>query len=206
VIDETQPEVESDLRRRAAWLLAMLAVAAVLVVIVMTVLIGGGDKKHNGGATAPLDSAIENSPSTHQPPSTGPSTASSPSSPSNASSPSSRSSPPSGQKSCPTSKICALDGDVGNGIAAINAYRTSHGQPAVTGSVSQKAQTCALHNGNGCSGGWAETELSKPDGTKAVQKILRFGKLLDSHLKTVDVGWAYDPGAKEYYFAIIRND
>jgi hypothetical protein len=99
-----------------------------------------------------------------------------------------------------------LAGDVGNGVDAINAYRTDHGQPAVPGRVSTQAQQCALNNGNGCSGGWAETELAKPNGRAAVQKILAFGRLLDPQLKTIEVGWAYDPGAKLYYFAIVRND
>ena len=31
-----------------------------------------------------------------------------------------------------------------------------------------------------------------------------FGKLL-SDMKSIEVGWAYDPGAKQYYFAIIRK-
>jgi hypothetical protein len=70
--------------------------------------------------------------------------------------------------------------------------------------VSPQAQQCAFHNGNGCSGGWAETELPKADGPAAVQKILPFAHLLDP-MKNFEVGWAYDPGAKLYYFAIIRN-
>jgi hypothetical protein len=90
-------------------------------------------------------------------------------------------------------------------VAAINAYRTHHGLPAITGGVSNKAQTCAMNNGNGCSGGWAETQLGKPDGATAVTKILPFGRLLDPKIKVIDVGWAYDPGAKQYYFAIIRK-
>jgi hypothetical protein len=99
-----------------------------------------------------------------------------------------------------------LDGDAGNGIAAINAYRTQHGLAAVSGAVSPAAQQCAVNNGNDCSGGWAETELPQPDGAAAVQKILPFAHLLDTQITSVDVGWAYDPGAKLYYFAIIRND
>jgi len=75
----------------------------------------------------------------------------------------------------------------------------------VPGAVSQDAQQCAVHNGSGCSGGWAETELAKADGPAAVQKILPFAHLLDSDVKKFEVGWAYDPGAKLYYFAIIRK-
>jgi hypothetical protein len=98
-----------------------------------------------------------------------------------------------------------LGGDPGNGIAAINDYRTQHGQDAVVGRVSTQAQQCALHNGSGCSGGWAETQLGTLDGAAAVQKILPFAHLLEP-MKSFTVGWAYDPGAKQYYFAIVRLD
>jgi hypothetical protein len=215
VIDETEPEAESDLRRRAAWLFAMLALVVVLVVVILTKVVGGNGgshQSHNG--PAPLDSYVNGqtgrstSSTAHQQSSpdsgTGSSSAGGGSS---SSSTGSGSSPPAGgAASCPSSKTCVLDGDVGNGIDAINAYRTAHGQSAVDGSVTPKAQTCAQHNGNGCTGGWAETELSKPDGEKAVTKILKYGKLLDPKLKDFEVGWAYDPGAKMYYFAIVRND
>jgi hypothetical protein len=39
----------------------------------------------------------------------------------------------------------------------------------------------------------------------AVQKILQFGRLLNP-MKRIEIGWAYDPGAKQYYFAIIRDE
>ena len=110
------------------------------------------------------------------------------------------------QASCPGAASCILAGDVGNGIQAINDYRTQHGQQAVAGTVSTQAQTCAVNSGNGCSGGWAWTELADPNGQQAVQKILPFAHLLDPHMKEIQVGWAYDPSAKQYYFAIIRID
>lgn len=206
MLDETPPEVESDLRRRAAWLLGMLAVVVALLLFVMTQVLGGGGSNDNSnGGPRPLDSYVNGPTSRHT--SSRPATHS-------ASHPSTRASattgapstPPAGTTSCPTQSTCVLDGDVGQGVAAINAYRSTHGQPAVSGSVGTQAQQCALHNGNGCSGGWAETEVAKPDGNQAVQKILPFGKLLDPNLKTFEVGWAYDPRAKLYYFAIIRND
>jgi hypothetical protein len=108
--------------------------------------------------------------------------------------------------SCPTDQTCILDGDIGNAVEAINAYRTAHGQSAVPGAVSAQAQDCALHNGSGCSGGWAETELSTPDANEAVKKMTAFADWLDPHLSSIEVGWAYDPHAKLYYFAIVRND
>jgi hypothetical protein len=199
VVYDGEPEVESDLRRRAAWLLVMLAVVAILFIVVVTALAStdGGGKDADG--PGPLDNAISSSHSRtsashHKPTKT--STAHSTHS----------SAPATGQTKCPTSQTCILAGDIGNGIQAVNDYRMQHGHPAVPGEVSAEAQTCAVHNGNGCSGGWSETELATPDGAEAVQKILKFAKLLDPHLTTFEVGWAYDPGAKLYYFAIIRND
>lgn len=183
----------------------MLAVVAVLFVVVMTTLIN--TDHHGSGAdntAGALDSAATSQPATTKP---GPSHSTSPNPPKTAThTKASTSAPPTGTTTCPTQETCVLQGDLGNGVAAINDYRTQHGLPAVPGDVSEKAQTCAVHNGNGCSGGWAETELSMPDGAKAVQKILPFAHLQDSQLKSVEVGWAYDPSAKLYYFAIIRND
>lgn len=209
MVDDTNPGADSDLRRRAAWLLAMLVVVAVLFVVVMTTLIntgsGGGGSDDTRGAldnaatkasTKPSTTPVGHSSSRHS---------TSPASPPGTGSPTSPV-PTGGATGCPTQQTCVLQGDVGGGVAAINDYRTQHGLPAVAGSVSAQAQTCAVHNGNGCRGGWAETELATPDGAQAVQKILPFAHLTETQLKSVEVGWAYDPSAKLYYFAIIRND
>lgn len=205
MLDETPPEVESDLRRRAAWLLGMLAVVVALLLFVMTQVLGGGSSNNKGnGGPRPLDSYVNGQTSRHASSTPPTHSASHPST--RASATTSASTPPVGGTSCPTQTTCVLTGDVGQGVAAVNAYRSTHGQPAVPGSVGPEAQQCALHNGNGCSGGWAETELAKPDGTQAVQKIQSFGHLLDPNTKSFEVGWAYDPGAKLYYFAIIRHD
>jgi hypothetical protein len=205
VVDDRGTETDSDLRRRAAWLLGMLAVVAVLFVLVMTQVLGSGDKKSGDNGPGALDSAVAaqtDSPSSGS----GSTRASSPARTAPTSKAAGSSSATRGRTTCPGRQTCILDGDVGNGIDAINAYRTEHGQPAVPGRVSTQAQKCAVRNGNGCSGGWAETEVAKPNGRLAVQKILEFGRLLDPNVKTFEVGWAYDPGAKLYYFAIIRND
>ena len=205
MVEGNGTEGDSDLRRRAAWLLGMLAIVAVLFVVVMTQLVGtGSDAKKNGGPGA-LDSAVASHP-------TSSSAASASSGPGRTEAAHASTTPPSsgGNPSavhglkCPTKQTCVLDGDPGNGIAAVNDYRTQNGKDAVVGRVSAKAQQCALNNGNGCSGGWAETELAKLDGPAAVQKILPFAHLL-SDMKGFAVGWAYDPGAKLYYFAIIRS-
>jgi hypothetical protein len=176
----------------------MLAVVAILLVIVMSQLMSSGGDSSAGNGPGALDSAVG-------PPPSHSSARTSRAVPARTSAaPTTSTSPAAGRLRCPTSQTCVLDGDPGNGIAAINLYRTQHGKDAVPGRVSTKAQQCALANGSGCSGGWAETELARADGAAAVQKILPFAHLLDS-MSGFDVGWAYDPGAKLYYFAVIRN-
>ena len=197
-------EPETDLRRRAAWLLGMLAIVAVLIVVVMSQLVGTDKGSKGDPGPRDLDSAVGQHPTTSTPPSsTTPTRRHSPS-PSDSQPPGTSGSSPVHGKKCPTKQTCALDGDPGGGIAAINDYRTQHGKDAVVGRPGSKAQDCALHNGSGCTGGWAETEVPKLDGAAAVQKILPFAHLLND-MKDFEIGWAYDPGAKMYYFAIVRN-
>jgi hypothetical protein len=206
VVDDSSPEVESDLRRRAAWLLVMLAIVAVLLVVVISAVADkGGDDNSNNAGPGPLDSAAttpSSSTSGHQ---SGRPRRHHPGSGSDGTN-SSTSTVPVGQLSCPTPEPCILDGDVGSSIQAINDFRIAHGLAAVPGSVSTQAQTCALNNGTGCSGGWAETLLSHPDGAEAVQKIEQYAHFEDPNMTSVEVGWAYDPGTRTYYFAIVRND
>jgi hypothetical protein len=214
VVDESDPELESDLRRRAAWLLVMLAIVAVLLIVVISALVNTNTSSGHGHSGAgPLDPAALSPGGTptsaHHTAASAHHTAASAHDtkhqhhPSGAP-PTTRPGP--GHTSCPTAQTCVVQGDVGNAIQAINDYRTQHRLPAVPGSVSTAAQACAVHNGNGCSGGWAETELADPDGREAVQKILPFAHLDDPNMTSVQVGWAYDPGAQLYYFAIVRND
>jgi hypothetical protein len=42
----------------------------------------------------------------------------------------------------------------------------------------------------------------------AVQQIAHIGRsgLLDAHMSSFEIGWAYDPGAHQYFFALIHND
>jgi hypothetical protein len=210
VVDDSTPEVESDLRRRAAWLLVMLAIVAVLLIVVISAVAGGGnDKPDNNAGPGPLDSAATTASSSpngqhsshsrgHHPGRQHPGTGTAASS--------TVSTVPAGQLTCPTPAPCIIDGDVGNSIQAINDFRVAHGLAPVPGSVSPQAQTCAVNNGNGCTGGWAETLLSHPDGAEAVQKIQQFAHFDDPNMTSIEVGWAYDPGARLYYFAIVRND
>jgi hypothetical protein len=193
---------ESDLRRRAAVLLVTLAVAAVLVVFVMVKLLdNSGNANGSTGAAAP-DDTLSAAPTTSAH-SARPSTRSG--SPSTTAGTGATSTGPA-TASCPTDAPCVLQGDAAKAIQAVNAYRTQNGRKAVPGTVSAGAQKCALSDGSRCSGGWAETYLDKLDGTAAVNKIAKLGKLLDPQLKSFEVGWAYRPEAKTYYLAVIRTD
>jgi hypothetical protein len=196
------PEVESDLRRRAVWLLIMIAVVAVLLVIVISAVAKTSGGGNNNAGPRPLDSAA--STSTSQPTTSHHPRRHSSTTPRAHTQSSSSSAPRTGTTSCPTAQTCVLDGDIGNASQAINAFRAQHGQPAVPVSVSAPAQTCAVNDGNGCTGSWAETYLADPDGQQAVQKIEQFAHLLDPSIKSIGIGWAYDPQAKQYNFAVVR--
>ncbi|MGI8678814.1 MAG: hypothetical protein ACR2LX_09040 [Jatrophihabitans sp.] len=203
--DDPPESVESDIRRRAAWLLAMLVlVAALLVTIFVTFFNGsssGGNKVDKiAGPTGPYPGVGSPSRSPATPGASSSGTRSRSASPTG----SAGSSAAAAKKSCPNDNKCALDADIGDAIKAINDYRAQNGKSAVPGSVSEEAKLCALNNGTGCSGGWAETQVDKPSGADAVKKITQLGKLT-SDMKSIEVGWAYDPKAKQYYFAIIRK-
>lgn len=210
MVDDSDPEVDSDLRRRAAWLLLMLAIVAVLLVVVISALVSThGASGPDTAGKKPLDNVATESGVPQQGPSGQHSKHHRRHHPGPGSGPTTRTGTrtiPVGSTTCPGTETCILDGDPGNAIQAINDFRTAHGLPAVPGSVTRQAQTCALNNGSGCTGGWAETLLSDLDGEEAVQKIEQFAHFEDPHLTSIEVGWAYDPGAKLYYFAIVRND
>ncbi len=205
MVDENEPVVESDLRRRAAWLLGMLGLVAVLVIVVMSALIGSDKPKHSNDA-GPLDGSVT-SPGHPTSSSHHTSSAAAGHSTTAATSSTAATSTTAGAHaaSCPTTSRCALPDDIGNAIAAVNAYRTQHGKPALPGAVSEAAKACALANGSGCKGGWAESQVPGPDGAAAVAKLVKFAKLLDPQMTSFGVGWAYDPGRKQYFFAIVRN-
>jgi hypothetical protein len=189
---------DSDLRRRAAWLLALLAiVAALVVVLILTLTHTSGGNGHQGAA--PDDSLVA-SPST----STNRSSASHRSTSSATSSASRSTTANHTPVSC--TRLCVVDGDLGNSVGAINDYRAKHGQSRVPGTVSASAQHCAYTNGRNCKGGWAESQVASPTGAAALAKIIPLGKLLDPHLKRFEVGWAYDPSGHQYYFAIVKHD
>jgi hypothetical protein len=201
---ELPDEGDSEIRKRAAWLLGMLALVAALFVGIMITFVStsGGGGNHNAGPVGPTTSSP---PSTSAPPSTK-TAAGAPNTPATSSS-SAPSTPavPRGSATCPTSAKCALTGDIGGAVAAVNAYRTQHGKPALPGTVAAVAAQCALTDGNNCPAAFAESQVPGPDGTTAVAKIESLAKLLDPAMKSFGVGWAYDPGSKSYYFAVVRN-
>ena len=187
---------ESDMRRRAAWLLAMLAVVAVLFVVLMVTLLNSSTD--SGGSTPGPDDALGPGSATHSP---------HPSHEASATHQPASSSAPA-TSTCPGRAPCVLQGDAGNAIAAINSYRTHNGATKVPATVSKAAQACALSNGGGsaCSGGWAESQVDKLSGSAAVAKIAKLGRLVDPAMTSFEVGWAYAPASHSYYFAIIRKD
>lgn len=201
------PDRDPEIRRRAAWLLGMLALVAALFVALMVTFFNtsGGDTANSEVADP---TAVPSAPATRTTSGTPAPTSSDGKSPSGTGSVSRSSTGTGGTASCPSDKPCALASDIGNAIAEINSYRAKNGRAAVPGSVSAAAAKCALSNGSNCNGGWAQTQVpakgGKADGQAAVDKIKRLGKLLGD-MKSIEVGWAYDPGNKTFFFAIVRN-
>ena len=188
-------------RRHALWTLGVLGCLAVTVGCLM-VLLGGGGKTHHAANILPPVQTPASSPhhsvgaqsTSHGPHSAASSRTESSASPTGAAGAIRHGDP------CPSSPSCVVNGD-GGALAAVNAYRTSHGLAAVTGGVSPNAQTCAQNKGSGptCVPHYAWTSLPAQNGAKAVAKIAAFGSdwLLDSSTQTVSVGWAYVGGAYE---------
>jgi hypothetical protein len=205
-----RPDYDDDnSRTRAIWGLVALAIIAVLIVVVL-LLIGGGDNHH--GAQTPTDLS--------QLPTTVPTSSAQPSGPATsggaASSPAGSSTatkitspvPTSTANPCPTPGACPVPGDAGQLVAAINAFRTSHGQPPVAGTVSPQAQQCALSQGDGasCAPSWAWEPAPTQDGAKVVELIAGRGGewLLDPTMTSFSIGWAYAPGTG-YEVAVLKT-
>lgn len=204
------PDYDDDnSRTRAIWGLVALGIIAVMIVVVL-LLIGGGGSHH--GAQTPTDLS--------QLPTTVPTSSAQPSSPA-ASTPATSGAPASSSAApkttppvptttanpCPTPGACPVPGDAGQLVAAVNAFRTSHGQSAVAGAVSPEAQQCALSQGNGaaCSQSFAWEPVPTQDGAKVVELIAGRGGdwLLDPSMTSFSVGWAYAPGTG-YECAILK--
>jgi hypothetical protein len=107
-----------------------------------------------------------------------------------------------------------IGGDDGGVVAAVNAFRASHGVSPVAGRTGAQAQQCALNQGDGpaCAPHYAWQPVPIRDGAKVISMIASSGDgtawLLDPQATSVSVGWAYKPGgggsAGQYECAILK--
>ncbi len=202
--DDEDPES----RRNAVRGLIVLAVLAVLVIAVMLVIVGtSGGGNHNrrladDATILPTEPAPTSS--TSEPPAT-PTTSASSITPSTSAHPT----PTSTANPCLSPGPCAVDGDDGGVVDAVNQFRVSHGRAAVTGTVSGKAQQCALKQGEGpsCDPHFAWEAVPTQDGQRVVSMITARGEgkkwLLDAGITSFSIGWAYAPGSG-YECAILK--
>ena len=207
---------ESDIRKRAAWLLAMLAVVAGLFVLLSVTLLksSGGGNDTSQSTVLPTDvatSSVSPTAAASTTPTAGSSTSTPPtSSPSTSGSPAtSASSGPVPTPSCPSKKTCAVTGDVNGAMTAINAYRSEHSKKAVPTSTTSAAEQCALTEGDTCPSSFVWVRVDDLSGSSVVTGVTGFNSsddLLDDSAKSFEVGWAYDPGSKTVSCALIRRD
>jgi hypothetical protein len=203
-----RPESFGAERRRAAVALAVIALAAVALVAIMLYVLGSGG--HSGGppptiaGTGPAVVATGGQPATHsssRPKSTQP-TRPTPTSSTSTSSVVAHRTP-----TCPTTAPCPVPGDVGGAVAAVNAYRASHGVAPVRGTVTRSAQACAVSSGNTCPSHYFWEPVGR-SGRQVVRKIAASGGkgvsfLLDKSTHVIEVGWAYLPRSHSYECAIV---
>ena len=95
-------------------------------------------------------------------------------------------------------------------MRAVNAFRTSHGRKAVPGTTTRAAQHCAVNSGDtqACPQSYFWEPVTGHNGADVVHKIAEKSDgsqfLLDPRLKSIQVGWAYHPGAGGYECAIVN--
>jgi hypothetical protein len=204
-------EAEAASRRRAWWGLLTLAAVAVLVVGLIWVLpgrtrAGRGSERLAGDAASTSTSQPAIGTATAQ---AGASTRVSP--PTRSASTSGPLKQASTANQCASTAGCVVADDDGGVVAALNAYRTSHGRAAVPGATTGQAQQCALSQGNGsaCAPHYAWQPLPTRDGTRVISMIASrsdgIAWLLDPQMTSFSVGWAYQPGgAGQYECAILK--
>jgi hypothetical protein len=115
--------------------------------------------------------------------------------------------PPAAQ--CAATAPCVVGG-TGQVQDALATYRRNHGTdggvPAV---VTEAAQRCAVTGGDGpsCADPFAVARERQQSGDQAVGDIgSGYGNwLLDANLRSVDVGWAYDPQTGQYVCVLIAR-
>ncbi|WP_375500144.1 hypothetical protein [uncultured Jatrophihabitans sp.] len=195
---------ESDIRKRAAWLLVMLAVVAGLFVVLSLTLFNSSDKGKSDGQVDDLPTDVPTSVSPSS--SAGRSAGASTTTPSTGLS---SSSGPVPTPSCPSDATCAVKGDVGGAMSAINVYRALHGKNAVPTTSTSEAEQCALTSGSKCPSSFVWVRVDDLSGSGVVQGVTGFNSsddLLDDSAKSFAVGWAYNPASKSLSCALLRND
>jgi hypothetical protein len=149
---------------------------------------------------------------TDEPTTPDPSTTASASRSSSFSKPPSTSAPPtpaptSTANPCLSAKPCAVAGD-GGAVAALNAFRVSHGRRGVPGSVSVEAQECALRQGDGptCVPHYSWQPVPVQDGARGIALIAGGSSgqkwLLDPAMTSFSIGWAYATG--QFELAVLK--
>ena len=183
------------------WGLVALAIIAGLIVVILLATSGGSGGHHGGSGPTGLSQLPSEPPSS---PSTTPSTTAASTSASSSTAPTSPV-PTSTGNPCGAAKSCAVPGDAGQLVAAINRFRTGHGRAAVTGTVTQQAQQCAVAQGNGpaCAPSYAWEPVPTQDGPKAAG-LVSPQWLLDPAMKSFQIGWAYTNGQWECAILKLR--
>lgn len=197
--DETE-----ESRRSALWVLGALGILAVLVVVVMLGF-GSGGGHHNTSALSQPGSTVASRPASTTVPSQPSARAAQPTSLS-----AQRTVPASTTRKwkqpaasrtgpCPSPAPCAVPGDQAWLVAALNAFRATHGLPTVPGTVSSQAQQCALAQGTGpaCPASYSWQSVPAQSAAQVIARIVaRDGGnwVLDPSTVSFSVGWAYAPG------------
>lgn len=109
---------------------------------------------------------------------------------------------------CRSNAPCVVGGSA-NVPAALASYRRQHGADAVSAVVTAAAQRCAVTGGDGASCGnpFAVAREWRADGSAAIRDIgAGTGNfLLDPAMRSVEVGWAYDPRSRQYMCVLIER-
>ena len=209
----TSPSAEEETasRRRALWGLVVLVALGVIVGLMMVVVGRSRSGRSGEGLVGVAPTTLAS------PPALG--TVASQARPPTTSSNSTGSASMTGHPTltstagrCPSTAPCVVAGD-GGAVAALNAFRTSHGRAVVPGAATGPAQQCALSQGNGpsCAPHFAWQPVPTRDGTKVISMIASRNDgvawLLDPDMTAFRVGWAYVPGADgsgQYWCAILK--
>ena len=113
-----------------------------------------------------------------------------------------------GSGRCAAGAPCVVGG-TGQVESALDQYRRAHGSQGVAAVVTDAAQRCAVTGGDGpsCADPFAVARERQQSGHQAVDDIASgYGNwLLDPNLRSVEVGWAYDPRTAQYVCVLIAR-